>query len=195
MFAFVNVGDCKAFLWSKESGTVTDLTRANRRSLYDCKDPGGRLGPYKDMSPDLRNLETYYTFCDEGDIIFMMSDGVHDNFDPQFLGKLPSDFGLAATDNKWDQLTSDVKLCEEVKNRAMVEAFQGQIRNVKMTPKHLTRALTSYAYNITSKSREFMELYPNKKQSDSYLAYPGKMDHATAITLRVGRKDKKATKM
>ncbi len=32
--------------------------------------------------------------CNEGDVIFMLTDGVHDHLDPRYLGKLPSDFGI-----------------------------------------------------------------------------------------------------
>jgi hypothetical protein len=30
----------------------------------------------------------------EGDLVFLVSDGVHDNLDPQTLGKKPNDCGL-----------------------------------------------------------------------------------------------------
>lgn len=43
---------------------------------------------------DLRNLEILSAPCKEGDILLFLSDGVHDNFDPQTLGKLPKDLGL-----------------------------------------------------------------------------------------------------
>jgi len=41
--------------------------------------------------PDLRNLEVYYTECEEGDCVWAVSDGVHDNFDPQMFGLDPRD--------------------------------------------------------------------------------------------------------
>ena len=44
--------------------------------------------------PDLRNLVVNFHQVDEGDIIISMSDGVHDNFDPQTEGYLPRHFGM-----------------------------------------------------------------------------------------------------
>lgn len=39
---------------------------------------GGRIGPYLEGgTPDLRNIDLYFTMCDEGDFIIILSDGVH----------------------------------------------------------------------------------------------------------------------
>jgi len=58
----------------------------------DVRDCGGRLGPYiEEGRPDLRNIELYFQRCYEGDMIIVVSDGVHDNLDPQILGVKPSD--------------------------------------------------------------------------------------------------------
>jgi len=97
-----NLGDCKAYHWSVRSKKVTDITRGNRQNIHDVRDPGGRLGPQLDKGmPDLRNLSTREIVCDDGDIIFMVTDGVHDNLDPQYLGKSPKSFGLDSPDGKW----------------------------------------------------------------------------------------------
>lgn len=72
-----------------------DITSANRAEVEDAKDPGGRIGPYVgDGDPDLRNLEIVYTVCHPGDVVLVVSDGVHDNLDPISLGKAPKDLGL-----------------------------------------------------------------------------------------------------
>ncbi len=113
----VSIGDCKVYLYSHASGTIKDLTEGNRfvchlrtshtqhdsrltpldahrqnaTSVNDC---GGRLGPASGMEstePDLRNLDLYFAECDEGDCVWAVSDGVHDNFDPQMLGLMPHD--------------------------------------------------------------------------------------------------------
>jgi hypothetical protein len=41
----VNIGDCKAFLYSKQARTVTDITAGNR-GTDDASDPGGRIGEF-----------------------------------------------------------------------------------------------------------------------------------------------------
>lgn len=95
----VSIGDCKAFKVSK-NGDLVDLTAGNRfprfksinffkffilldfrHNITDARDPGGRLGPQlANGEPDLRNLTVFFSECVEDDIIFVVSDGVHDNF-------------------------------------------------------------------------------------------------------------------
>eukprot|EP00324_Dicrateria_rotunda_P004055 CAMPEP_0206160284 /NCGR_PEP_ID=MMETSP1474-20131121/6625_1 /ASSEMBLY_ACC=CAM_ASM_001110 /TAXON_ID=97495 /ORGANISM="Imantonia sp., Strain RCC918" /LENGTH=278 /DNA_ID=CAMNT_0053561533 /DNA_START=454 /DNA_END=1287 /DNA_ORIENTATION=+ len=91
-FVTVNIGDCKVLHISRNK-VVTDITDVNRSDYLDPTDPGGRLGPYQGVWPDLRNLAAFWTTVEEGDIIASMSDGVHDNLDPQIQGLSPSDFG------------------------------------------------------------------------------------------------------
>lgn len=66
------------------------------RPANNVSDCGGRLGPIvpeKGSEPDLGNLTVDSVIVDEGDIIFLVSDGVHDNLDPQLLGNSPMDLG------------------------------------------------------------------------------------------------------
>ena len=74
----------------------TDMT--TRKTVCDARDSGGRLGPAnneKAADPlycaDLSNLSLFGLPCEEGDLIVLMTDGVHDNLDPQHLGKRPVD--------------------------------------------------------------------------------------------------------
>mmetsp|Transcript_23559 Transcript_23559/g.66094 ORF Transcript_23559/g.66094 Transcript_23559/m.66094 type:complete len:256 (+) Transcript_23559:1-768(+) len=101
-FVFGNLGDCKAFHVSKITGQITDITPEARVS-NDAKDCGGRLGPYLDGGqPDLRNFRLRFIPCRKGDLIFVCSDGVHDNFDPEHLGISPRELGADA--DEWGQL-------------------------------------------------------------------------------------------
>jgi hypothetical protein len=50
-----------------------DITEGNRQNLTDARDPGGRLGPYIEANPDLRNLHLYFHLAEPDDIIFLMS--------------------------------------------------------------------------------------------------------------------------
>ena len=89
VFTFACIGDCKAFLWVKNKQFIEELTPDSRGDNFmDASDCGGRIGPYIEGGPDLRNLEVFMSPCIEGDIIFICTDGVHDNFDPQMLGKI-----------------------------------------------------------------------------------------------------------
>jgi len=88
VFVGVSVGDCKAFHYSVRKKIVTDITAGNRGAKNEISDPGGRIGPYlNNDEPDLRNLRALFWPCEEGDLILVTSDGVHDNLDPEVLGR------------------------------------------------------------------------------------------------------------
>jgi len=183
-FVCASVGDCKAFHWNHKTREVNDITSGNRSNLSDTRDPGGRLGPYVgDGWPDLRNLRIYFSPCERKDIITIVSDGVHDNFDPQMLGISPKYFNLAA--ESWEQVSDAVAL--RAKSRYMKLALEKVFNEEKPTPEFLTSRLCGHALETTKKAREFMEKHPNTRQPTNYFEFPGKMDHTTAISVLVGR--------
>lgn len=46
------------------------------------RDAGGALGPVDGVNPELHNMTCSMTMVDPGDIVFITSDGISDNFDP-----------------------------------------------------------------------------------------------------------------
>lgn len=84
----INVGDSLAFVYSKETATHSGRTREITVGSHcseterDMRCPGGSLGPVDGYNPDLTNLTFSYTQVSAGDIVFLTSDGVSDNFDP-----------------------------------------------------------------------------------------------------------------
>ena len=46
------------------------------------RDALGALGPVDGVNPELSNLTCSLTLVDPGDIVFLTSDGISDNFDP-----------------------------------------------------------------------------------------------------------------
>lgn len=79
----LNVGDSLAFTYNKERG-VQEVTFGSHCDIEsrDMRCPGGSLGPCVGNNPDLRNLTFSFTTLETGDIVFLTSDGVSDNFDP-----------------------------------------------------------------------------------------------------------------
>ncbi|CAB3983734.1 PP2C-like domain-containing CG9801 isoform X3, partial [Paramuricea clavata] len=78
----VNVGDSLAFVYRKD-GCVQEVTTGSHDSgKRDMKQAGGCIGPLVGDDPDLSNLTCSFTFLEEGDIVFLTSDGITDNFDP-----------------------------------------------------------------------------------------------------------------
>lgn len=50
--------------------------------MRDMRDALGALGPVDGTNPELNNLTCSLTYCEAGDIVFLTSDGISDNFDP-----------------------------------------------------------------------------------------------------------------
>lgn len=96
-----NVGDSLAYVYSRKHG-VREITQGMHFyttlliiftvfvpigshdifSMRDMRDALGALGPVDGQNPELNNLTVAMTIVDKGDIVFLTSDGVSDNFDP-----------------------------------------------------------------------------------------------------------------
>jgi hypothetical protein len=91
VFVAISVGDCAAYRYSHRLRRAFDVTH-NHRFNTDLSDPGGRIGPADEQgNPDLRNLKFVYCLCEPSDSLILMTDGCHDNLDPQIAGKLPNE--------------------------------------------------------------------------------------------------------
>lgn len=166
---------------------MIDITAGNRSNLNDARDPGGRLGPYLEGGrPDLRNLKLYFIECSPKDLIFLISDGVHDNCDPQTLGKTPADFQVNAS--SWEELTPEKE--QEIKGefleKKIYEIITKNGSRTRPKPKAVTRDLLKMCWNLTEPSREWMRTHPNKKLPSDYSIFPGKMDHSSCLCFKVG---------
>ena len=81
----VNVGDSLAFVYRKD-GFVQEVTVGSHGDgERDMRQAGGCIGPLVGDDPDLSNLTCSFTFVEEGDIVFLTSDGITDNFQPKVL--------------------------------------------------------------------------------------------------------------
>uniref|UniRef100_A0A1A9WGT4 PPM-type phosphatase domain-containing protein n=1 Tax=Glossina brevipalpis TaxID=37001 RepID=A0A1A9WGT4_9MUSC len=78
-----NVGDSLGYVYSKKHG-VREFTMASHdiTSMRDMRDALGALGPADGNKPELSNLTLSMTIIERGDIVFLTSDGISDNFDP-----------------------------------------------------------------------------------------------------------------
>ncbi|MDP2439860.1 MAG: protein phosphatase 2C domain-containing protein, partial [archaeon] len=83
-----SIGDCKVFHYSPANKTCLDFLSDQRsRSSGDASDSGGRIGfKLNSYAPDLDNMQLRVSPVDPSDLFLVMSDGVHDNLDPLFLG-------------------------------------------------------------------------------------------------------------
>mmetsp|Transcript_46605 Transcript_46605/g.117355 ORF Transcript_46605/g.117355 Transcript_46605/m.117355 type:complete len:817 (-) Transcript_46605:7-2457(-) len=181
-FVCASLGDCKAYQWHAGEQRMEDLTFGNRGGA-DAKDPGGRLGPYlKGGRPDLRNLKLFFSLCQPDDIILLVSDGVHDNLDPQTLGKSPDELGLLCT--KWEDLPAEEANVR--RQRWATDFMQKMLGQTRPEPESFTNVLVEHSLQVNQRSRKFMLDYPSRRLPSDFKEFPGKMDHTTCMAFRVG---------
>eukprot|EP01088_Endostelium_zonatum_P009520 TRINITY_DN2276_c0_g1_i1.p1 TRINITY_DN2276_c0_g1~~TRINITY_DN2276_c0_g1_i1.p1 ORF type:complete len:661 (-),score=151.11 TRINITY_DN2276_c0_g1_i1:261-2243(-) len=207
IFICASVGDCKAFHYSSVFHKFTDVTAGNRTNLTDAKDPGGRLGPYMEGTggADLRNLALYLIPCHDEDFIVLVTDGIHDNLDPQTIGYSPHDIGLENHPTEGDG-AQHIKVWTEMEKRDgdKTDHFKNHFRTqyLKAILDHRTNSSNSsgikgeykggdlveefieHSIETTLSSRQFMFQYPSRRLPEDYTAYPGKMDHTTCLCVR-----------
>lgn len=54
-----------------------------------------------------------------------------------------------------------------------------------MSPGSITTRIIQFCLSMTGNGREWMEQNPQDKLPNDYIKYPGKMDHATCVTMKV----------
>lgn len=117
-----NVGDTLAYVYSQKYG-VRELTKGSHdiNCNRDMRDALGALGPVDGINPELSNLTLSITTLQKGDIVFVASDGLTDNFDPNVC-KFTVNCGLPepATAQKTKQ-QAPVKPPRKQKNSSDVE--------------------------------------------------------------------------
>eukprot|EP01094_Clydonella_sp_ATCC50884_P005524 TRINITY_DN1445_c0_g1_i2.p1 TRINITY_DN1445_c0_g1~~TRINITY_DN1445_c0_g1_i2.p1 ORF type:complete len:1205 (-),score=385.88 TRINITY_DN1445_c0_g1_i2:176-3277(-) len=182
MMACANVGTAKAFHYSIATGTLQEVTALPSLSPSDDLDYVGAFDR-RQLSPQLARLALSHHMCYDGDLVFLVSDGVHDNFNPECLGLAPHDIGLDA--GSWDALGPPLRRARQSEfTRAMIEHKIHAIQHP--TPQKITTMLLSHARDMTRVSREWMEQHPGKRLPPNYAQFPGQLDHATCVCVRVG---------
>lgn len=167
-FLCVSVGNCKAFLLHHgKTLKVSDITEGSRDYLLDPDDPGGCIGPHQEAgAPDLRNLQVFYTSVDPGDVIVLMTDGVYDNFDPEFIGLGPKDLG--SKKESWEKVKASKKL--KLKTKYMETTLEKTLEKAK-SPLQIEQALLEHSRLVTIPRKAFMER-EGKTPPSNYVAYP-----------------------
>uniref|UniRef100_A0AC35TKY6 PPM-type phosphatase domain-containing protein n=1 Tax=Rhabditophanes sp. KR3021 TaxID=114890 RepID=A0AC35TKY6_9BILA len=109
-----NVGDSLCFVQNPLSG-VREITLASHdiSLMRDMRDAGGALGPVDGRNPQLHNLTCSMTFVEEGDIVYITSDGVSDNFDP-VVGKFCT---IKKTEEESEKLTPSPNFATTITNQ------------------------------------------------------------------------------
>lgn len=190
-FVCASVGDCKVFRLSAKTGFISDISslRSGNASI-DATDCGGRIGPFLDGGkPDFRNLDVFYEPLNEDDLVIVVSDGLHDNLDPQSLGLTPSDIGLVG-----DNWSADIEglsaakskyMCQKISEIVYGENRQESSHKINLDPNEVVEKLINYAIRTTERSKVFMETFPEQNLPVDYKLFPGKLDHTSCVCVKV----------
>uniref|UniRef100_A0A7M5X3K8 PPM-type phosphatase domain-containing protein n=1 Tax=Clytia hemisphaerica TaxID=252671 RepID=A0A7M5X3K8_9CNID len=122
----VNVGDSYAYVFNKHYG-VKEVTEGSHpiNEVRDMRNSGGALGPADGYNPDLSNLTCSFIIIEKGDLVFLCSDGISDNFDPVIakhspprmeVKSLPSSFEASTELSKKEFRKQKTESFEELDN-------------------------------------------------------------------------------
>lgn len=178
-----NVGDSLAYVYSPKYG-VREITHGSHdiNAMRDMRDALGALGPVDGQNPELNNLTCSMTVIEEGDIVFLTSDGVSDNFDPVVgkfvVAKKPNKVaGNASNAGNAAKSSSSRDRDSKKSNLPAVEAFQRHeltllrmediLRNGLLPPssestnhlkaQQLCEDLVDFATRLTTAKRRLLE--------------------------------------
>lgn len=209
------VGDQKLFIL-RANGQVEDMTKGNRGNITSLTDPGGQLGGEPlgaDMHlyPDLRNLTVYFLEAQKGDILLPMSDGIHDNLDPQYAGEPNPKAALERLLENPELFDADRDILEEIQKNMpdywgeeeeawaiketpelvqLKEIYQAfQLKAIVANSTEVSTALVKYAYELTAPLRTYDEANPTQDRfmKDADPSYPkfGKQDHLSCAAITI----------
>lgn len=199
----VNVGDSLAYVFSKRYG-ITELSVGSHDVNIErnMRDAGGAIGPVNGDDPYLTNLTFSTSTCEAGDIVFLTTDGVSDNFDPVVTK-------IAVPGRKDTQLQSVDKKAEMLPHERHLFAMKGMERviyeyeletEIDVSAQDLCTALTEHIISLTRAKRLAIEnpaYYHRKFKTkerrrieevirDTLKSLPGKLDHATVVAYEAG---------
>lgn len=206
-----NVGDSLAYVYNQQHG-VREITLGSHdiHSMRDMRDALGALGPVDGQNPELNNLTVSMTVVQPGDIVFLTSDGISDNFDP-VVGK----FAIAKRSRKDGTTNSQqppppLPEVEAHQRHALTllrmqdllqqGLYQGD--GACSSAEELCERMVDFATKLTAAKRRILEdpeLYAadsapgedarrRRHRAGPRLAMvPGKLDHASLVAYQVGR--------
>lgn len=210
----VNVGDSLAYVFSKHHG-IREITTGSHdiTSERDIRDAGGALGPVNGEDPELHNLTCSLTFVDVGDIVYLTTDGISDNFDPvvtkiavakrqvdENAGPEDSnDMANCVQDGKPEMAPHERHLYAAKEMERIIHEFE-LFAEIPCSAQELCGCLLQHVLKLTDSKRKVLEnpdLYGKKlkskdrKRRDSEIISkmskaPGKLDHATIVAYEVG---------
>lgn len=204
MAMVAGVGDSPIVV-RRANGNVELLSPGMRDYTAAGNDPGGSIGGGGNVG-DSRNFFINLVEVHEGDTLFIGSDGIFDNLEPEYLGVTPKQAyeklkskGMAdgidepANDADWEHWSdhkggSEADAKKNYRNlQPLVNRYQENLlmelwSDKKITPEVMTERAVNHALNVTAKARD--DLKANRNPDKTL----GKIDDVTCIAHRISTK-------
>ena len=199
-----NLGNSACFVWSNRKGIAQEVTYGNSGK--------GCLGHAIGDKPDKSNLRCGFLPVHENDTVFLVTDGISENFDPVVLceatasGKAgaekrgSTDKGANAEHQPAAPIPEETESAKLAKLTELLLSARSHKRVEYLNADILVNTLIEYAIQVTDEKRKFLErcwddvdyIDAEDQSSKEYEIlkvaedYPGKVDHATAVAYKVG---------
>ena len=211
----VNVGDSYGFVYSSNQG-IREVTVGSHdvASERDIRDAGGAIGPVDGQNPELHNLTCSVTFCNHGDIVFLTTDGISDNFDPVVtkiaLAQKADDPNFNKNEpprNPNGTLVQDKpEMTPKERHVYSLKEMERVIHEYELLTEEICSAqefcsaMVQHVLTVTDVKRKILEnptLYAKRKMTseerqnrdseivDKMSKAPGKLDHASIVAVEV----------
>jgi len=204
-----SIGDSNAYVYSQRQGheNVFELTQGSRdlNNERDMRSPGGALGMALGEQADLSNLTYSLMEIDQGDFVFLTTDGLSDNYDPCVSGaavstKTPLLARKSTTSTTQEPLmlmtAYQRHLCSLDHMRQAITDNRGEneLNAYDLCDRliqHVVRLTNEQRSTIEKGIREHKDVEGNErkefeqKMRDIIIKIPGKMDHATIVVYKV----------
>ena len=201
-----SVGDSPVYVYCPCTKEIWEATIGchPESGIRDVQLSGGALGPAIGTLADMENFTLAYMPVYPGDIVFLTSDGISDNFLPSILW--PSSDGSKRTDKMessyvfvTQDMCSPIKpCCENVPQmRALLQRHQELLQH-NMSAQTVTACLVNFTVETTNDKRCFrsdcldqnIHIKRKMNEDEDFAKYakqvPGKLDHATIVAYTVG---------
>eukprot|EP00731_Ephydatia_muelleri_P018266 Em0011g306a len=199
----VSVGDSPCFVWQSKARQVIEVTSAAHEGQNrDMRDSGGCLGANVGDDPDLDNLTCSFALLAKGDIVFVTSDGISDNFDPVTLLEPTTPAHSASPHVSLPVLSPDQRQAALLANLTrVIQGIRSQFENEPICAWEVKEAIVKHVIDVTNNQRGCMEtslknvdnpelstLERRAKElefKEKLKTMGGKLDHATLAVYEV----------
>ena len=135
------------YRYSRRTGEVIEVTVGER--VGGIRDAGGHVGG----RGDLTNLRLYSCVLEEGDLLVAVSDGVHDNLDPEVLHLPPSSCGLE--EETWAEVEGGRK--DRAKREYKTNRLSSLIGRDPPSPRWVAETIVRHVQDLTAPLRDAHE--------------------------------------